>query len=119
MYLHVQGLGNIAHQYATSVVINDRDLVFDWRNTLSKCTKMPGIRSLHDFICARRPSTGDAMMRVRKLYYEGPMEDSSIILANGHTTSEVAIPEPEFSYKSQGMVKSIPSTKNGSSQTDV
>ena len=41
------------------------------------------------------------------------MEDSSqtIKLANGHSASDVAIPVPEFPYKSQGMVKSIASTK--------
>lgn len=102
-----QDLGNIAHQYATSVVINESDgisysIQFGGVPFRSTCTEMPGIHSLHDchIICAHRPSTGDAMMCVRKLCYEGPMEDSSIKLANGHSTSDVTIPEPEFTYKS-------------------
>ena len=106
-----QDLSNIAARYASTVVIDDGDLLLDWRNILSKYTKMPGIRAQHDFICARRPSTSDAMMPVRKLCYEGPIEDSTIKLASGRSASEVAIPDRTSSYKSTGLVKSIASTK--------
>ena len=43
--------------------------------------------------------------------YEGPIEDSTVKLASGHSASEVAIPDRTSSYKSSGLVKSIASTK--------
>lgn len=35
------------------VVIDEGEIVHDWRESLTKYSKMPGIRSLHDFVFTR------------------------------------------------------------------
>ena len=42
-------LGEIVGRYA-SVVIDDGEKVYQWRNALEKYSALPGIRDLHDFI---------------------------------------------------------------------
>jgi len=36
------------------VVVDDGSIVSDWQNKLSKCSKFPGIRSLHDFLSVKK-----------------------------------------------------------------
>lgn len=72
----------------TSVVDNGK-LVKPWRDKLSaKYSKLPGIRSLHDFITIRHPVTKKAMMSVRELCYTGAphpttlrVNDDSIVVS--------------------------------------
>ena len=44
-------LGENAAKYA-SVVINEGEKVFQWRKQLFKCSSVPCIRDLHDFVFA-------------------------------------------------------------------
>ena len=75
-------LGRIAQSYA-SVIIDDGHIVRGWRDALSKYTKLPGVRSLHDFVCVRKPSTGNANVRVRNVCFEGSIRDTRIKVATG------------------------------------
>ena len=63
-------LCKVAEPYA-SVIVDQGDIVMEWHNCLTKYTKMPGIRSQHDFVFARRPSTRIAEVRVCELCHEG------------------------------------------------
>ena len=47
-------LREIAALYA-SVITDDGSIVCDWRNVLTKYSKLPGIRSLHDFVFTKNP----------------------------------------------------------------
>ena len=80
-----------------SVVVDDGHIVRKWRDALSKYTKLPGVRSLHDFVCVRKPSTGNAHVCVRNVCYEGAICDSSIKVARGHRATENVIPGEEDS----------------------
>ena len=75
-------LAGIVEPYAI-VVIDSGDIVTQWRAALDTCTKMPGKRGLHDFMFAKNPSNGDAMVRVCELCYNGPLKDSTIKVASG------------------------------------
>lgn len=103
-------LCHIAEPYA-SVIVDDGHIVRDWRGALSKYTKLPGVRSLHDFVCARRPRTGNAHVRVRNVCYEGSIRDAPIKVSRGHLPSENAIPGEEASYLSGGLKKEVSATK--------
>ena len=107
-------LCHIAESF-TSVVVDDGHIVCKWRDALSKYTKLPGIRSLHDFVCVRKPSTGNAHVCVRDVCYEGAIRDSNIKVSRGHRPTENVIPGEEDSYMSTGTKKEI----NGTKLTDL
>lgn len=47
-------------------------LVRAWRSLLpDKYSNCPGIRNLHDFLVVKHPTTGIALMKVRKFCHEG------------------------------------------------
>ena len=106
----VQELGRVAAPYA-SVVIDDGHLVREWREALSKYMKLPGVRNLHDFVCVRSPTTGNAKVRVRELCYEGSIRDASIHVSRGSLPLDNIIPGEEASYLSRGKKKEISGTK--------
>ena len=54
-------LAGVAEAYAT-VLVDNGDIVTEWRPVLDKYTKMPKIQSLHDFIFAKNTTTGDTMV---------------------------------------------------------
>ena len=101
-------LSSIAEPYA-STNVDDGRIVHDWRGALSKYTKLPGVRSLHDFVCVRKPSTGNAQVRVRDVCYEGSIRDAKI--SRGRRAVENVIPSDESSYLLQGMKKEVTATK--------
>ena len=103
-------VAGIAEPYAI-VVIDSGDIATQWRAALDKYTKMPGIRGLHYFVFAKNSSTGDAMVRVRELCYNGPLKDSTIKVASGRLASDLVIPTPSFTYLAQGIIKDISSSK--------
>lgn len=76
---------------------------------MTKYTKLPGIRSLHDFVVVRRPTTGHAAVRVREFCYEGALGDAPIGVATGHDVSEDAFPKQYYSQS--GKVRPLSSTK--------
>ena len=96
-------LGEVAAPYC-SVDIDTGEIV-------TKYTNMPGIRTYHDFLFARIPLTGDSECRVREYCHEGSLTKSTMKVANGHLSSEVAIPDASMSYASCGLIKEI--TRNG------
>ena len=72
----------------TSLVDNGK-LVQPWRDKLSaKYSKLPGVRSLHNFITMRHPVTKNAMMSVQDLCYTGAphpttlrVKDASVVVS--------------------------------------
>ena len=92
-------------------MIDNGDIVTQWRAALDKYTKMPGIRGLHDLLFAKNRTTGDATVQVCELCYEGPLKDSTIKVASGHLASDLVIPMPLFTYQAQGLIKDISSSK--------
>ena len=103
-------LSHIAGSYA-DVIIDDGHIVRGWRDALSKYTKLPGVCSLHDFVCARKPATGNAHVRVRDVCYEGSLHDTCIKVSRGHPPTENVIPGEEASYIARGMKKEVSDTK--------
>lgn len=103
-------LCHVAEPYA-SVIIDDGHIVCDWRGALSKYTKLPGVRSIHDIVCARRPDSGNAHVRVRDVCYAGSIRDAPIKVSRGHLPSENVIPSDDACYISRGMKKEVSATK--------
>ena len=81
----------------------------NWRESLIKYIKLPGIRSLHNFVVVTSLTTGDAAVCVRDYCYEGAVRDAPIGLATGHTASENAFPNQ--SYSQSGSLRPLSSTK--------
>ena len=108
-------LGKVAEPYA-SVIIDQGDIVMEWHNCLTKYTTMPGVRSHHDFVFARRPSTRNTEVRVREHCHEGNLMASSMKVAASHLADEITI--PTVSYKSRGLIE-LSSTKYAHLVKDV
>ena len=56
--------------HADDVVVDQGEIVCDWRTNLTKYSKLPGIRSLHDFVFAKNV-TGGIVCKIRRLCYTG------------------------------------------------
>ena len=93
------------------VVVEDGTVVCDWRTTLLKYTKLPGIRSLHDFIIMKNSATGKVVCKVRKLCNCGPFTNASIGIQKGRTVEEIAIPNEEDTYLNKGKTRELPAMK--------
>ena len=65
---------------------------------MTKYTKFPGIRSLHDFIFSYNSVTGRVTGKVRKQCYTGAFSNAAIHVAVGRTASENVIPDEAASY---------------------
>ena len=63
-------LKDIVSRYS-GVVVDVGTIVCDWRSTLAKYSKLPGIRSLHDFIFALNTVTNTVVAKVQKKCYTG------------------------------------------------
>ena len=86
-------LKEIAAQYA-SVVIDDGSIVCDWRNVLTNYSKLPGIRSLHDFVFTRHPTTKKVLAKVSTNCFGGTFSDAAIKVLRGRNIGcEVCRPE--------------------------
>ena len=101
-------LSSCISQYADTL-IDQGEIVQHWRLSLVKYTKLPGIRSLHDFIITRSPATGNASIRVRNYCYEGSIRNATIGIASGHSASEDAFPVQ--SYSQSGNMCALSATK--------
>ena len=103
-------LGQIAGRYAT-VLHDDGTIVCDWRNVLTKYSKLPGIRSLHDFIFTKNP-VNELVAKVRSQCYEGRFSDAAISVARGRDIHENVIPDQtKESYVSSGKVRELSQSK--------
>ena len=87
--------------HAHVVTDAEGEIVKHWREQLGqKFTKLPGIRSLHDFVTVRHLISGEVIMRVRQLCYTGSFEPTKMKLVAGVSADVDAI--PSSNYKSNG-----------------
>jgi len=79
--------------------------VCDWRSSISeKFSKLPGIRSLHDYVYAK--SASGLVAAMRNLCYTGLYELSISNVLRGRFASECVIPVPlTQSYSALGEKK--------------
>ncbi len=106
-----QELKDIFALYA-DVFIDDGTLVCDWRNAMGKYSKLPGIRSLHDFIFVKNPVTNAVLAKVRHLCASGTFNNSTIRVVNGRDAQESAIPDQASdNYASQRKVRQLTDSK--------
>ena len=80
------------------VVIDDGEKVHQWGAVLEKCSALPGIRNLHDFIFVRQPGS-DVKLRVHHLCYTGAISDTIFHVKTGYSLSESAILGDTLTYK--------------------
>ncbi len=93
-------------------VIDDGHLVYDWRSKLTKYTKLPGIRSLHDFVFVKNPADDAVVAKVRKNCFSGTFDNTTMHVANGRNISENCIPSSASDcYAALHKVKSLSDTK--------
>ena len=84
----------------------DGHLVCDWR---SKYTKLPGIRSLHDFLFIKNTIV---VAKVRKTCFSGRYENTTMHIATGRQVTENIIPNPDNeSYHALQKIKVLSETK--------
>lgn len=103
-------LKEIISTYA-EVIIDEGALVCDWRNPIAnKFSKLPGIRSLHDFIFATKGNRVEA--KVRKLCHIGSYEPSTSHVLRGKDVSECIIPDPAtHNYCALGSTRPLTDSK--------
>ena len=90
-------LKDIIAQYA-AVTIDEGTIVHEWRSTLGKYSKLPGIRSLHDFIFAKNSVTGNLLVKVRSQSYTGAFSNATIHVLSTRDATENVIPDESQSY---------------------
>ena len=106
-----QELAAVVSEYAT-VIVDDGSLVRTWRDIVGeKYTKLPGIRSLHDFLIVRHPVSADAIMKVREHCFKDSFQETTMKLVKGRTAAERAMPSIDDTYKKRGKVGQISSVK--------
>ena len=93
------------------VVVDEGEIVHDWRTNLTKYSKLPGIRSLHDFVFTVSASTNKLVCKVRKLCHTGSFDDASIRVQGGHSESENVIPNATQNYSSLNKPRQLSDTK--------
>lgn len=101
-------LASCIERYA-DIVIDKGEIVHTWRDSLIKYTKLPGIRSLHDFVIVRNPVSSKAVIHVRDYCHEGSIRDAPIGLAPGHVAEENAFPTESYIVK--GSIRTLSTTK--------
>ena len=104
-------LKDIIARYA-DVTVDDGSLVYDWRDPLSKkYSKLPGIRSQHDFIYTKNSLTGQVVSKTRSLCYTGPFNNATIHVLSGKDPTDGAIPGDEQTYHYLNKVRNLSSSK--------
>lgn len=97
-------------------VDSDGEIVKQWREKLSqKYTKLPGIRSLHDFVVVQHLITKAVVLRTRELCYTGPFVNKAMTLVSGVDPSINAIPTTE-TYKATNSTHELKSVKKSDLQ---
>ena len=87
-------LGDIVSPYAT-VTTADGTMVHDWRSAPIKYSKLPGIRSLHDFFFVKHAATKQLVAKVRDTCYDGVFMNAPIHVIRGRNIVENCIPDQE------------------------
>lgn len=94
---NVDDLAVVVHLHAYVVTDAEGEIVKCWREQLGqKFTKLPGIRSLHDFVTVRHLISGEVIMCVRKLCYTGAFEPTKMKLIGGVSTDLDAILKSDY-----------------------
>ena len=106
-----QELKDVIALYA-DITIDDGSIVCDWRNAMTKYSKLPGIRSLHDFIFVKNPVTNTVLAKVRKICAVGDFESAAIRVVNGRDIEECVIPnQADDNYASLGKLRPLSESK--------
>ena len=92
------------------VVVDQGEIVCDWRTNLTKYSKLPGIRSLHDFVFAKNV-TGGIVCKIRRLCYTGSFENAPIHVLAGHDVSDNMIPDATEDYVCKNKLRQLSDTK--------
>ena len=85
---NTEELKNVISLYA-DVIVDDGCMVCDWRNAMTKYSKLPGIRSLHDFIFTLNLVITAVIAKVRKNCGTGTFDNATIHVISGQ---QYAIP---------------------------
>ena len=94
---NIDDLAAVVRLHVHVVTDAEGEIVKCWREQLGqKFTKLPGIRSLHDFVTVRHLISGEVIMRVRKLCYTGAFEPTKMKLIGGVSTDLDAIPKSDY-----------------------
>ena len=93
------------------VVVDEGEIVHDWRTNLTKYSKLPGIRSLHDFVFTVSASTNELVCKVRKLCYTGSFDNALIRVQAGRSESENVIPNVTQNYSRLNKLRQLSDTK--------
>ena len=92
------------------VVVDQGEIVCDWRTNLTKYSKLPGNRSLHDFVFAKNV-TGGIVCKIRRLCYTGSFENAPIHVLAGHDVSDNVIPDATENYVCKNKLRQLSDTK--------
>ena len=105
-------LKDVISTYA-EVIIDEGSIVQDWRTPVTgKFSKLPGIRTLHDFIYVRNPVTLSVVARVRKFCHSGSFEHSTGHVLRGKDARECIFPdEDEDTYAASGKIRNLTESK--------
>ena len=104
-------LKEIVDRHAKAI-IDDGHLVCDWRSKLMKYSKLPGIRSLHDFVFVKNSVHNTVVAKDRKTCSSGTFEKTTMHITSGRDVSENVIPDPvSQSYAALGKFKSLSESK--------
>ena len=94
------------------VTVDEGAIVCDWRNAMTKYSKLPGIRSLHDFLFTKHPVTNSVLAKVRKICSVGTFENASIHVAKDRDINECVIPDKGTEcYAKLGKIRSLNDSK--------
>lgn len=105
-------LKEVISPYA-EVIIDEGDIVQDWRTPIaSKYSKIPGIRSLHDFVYVSHLVTSAVVARVRKSCHSGPFENSVTHVLQSKDAKECIFPDQvSGTYAAKGNVRPLSKSK--------
>ena len=104
-------LQQIVSQHAHPIV-DDGNVVCDWRSVLTKYTKLPGIRSLHDFVFVKNAVNNTVVAKVRQTCFSGRFENTTMHVASKRDVTENIIPDTAGrSYAALGKNRSLTDTK--------
>lgn len=104
-------LRQIVSQYAETIV-DDGHIVCDWRSDLTKYSKLPGIRSLHDFVFVKNSVSNTVVAKVRKTCFSGSFESTTMHIAKNRGVNENVIPSTASkSYAALQKIKDLTDSK--------
>ena len=92
------------------VVVDQGEIVCDWRTNLAKYSKLPGIRTLHDFVIAKNSVTGSIVCKTRRLCCKGNFDNATMHVLAGHHIENV-IPNAADNYFSKNKLRQLSDMK--------